>query len=65
MKQQNGAQVHVPGPDHRPGASTLDMQVPAEYVETEEQREVLHEIGCDMYQGHLYSPAVFLSEQEN
>ena len=31
---------------------------------TEEQREELHEIGCDCYQGYLYSPAVFLEEEK-
>ena len=41
-------------------AATLEMTVLAEFVETEEEREVLHEIGCDCYQGYLYSPAVFL-----
>ena len=43
-------------------ASTLNLQVMAEYVETEEERVVLHEIGCDCYQGWLYSPAVFLDK---
>ena len=43
-------------------ASSLDLVVVAEYVETEEQRNVLHEIGCDCYQGYLYSPAVYLDE---
>ncbi|MBO4217061.1 MAG: PTS sugar transporter subunit IIC/EAL domain-containing protein, partial [Clostridia bacterium] len=46
-------------------SSTLSLLVLAEFVETEKEREVLHEIGCDHYQGYLYSPAVFLSEQEN
>ena len=41
-------------------ADSLHMTVIAEYVETEEQREILHEIGCDVYQGWLYSPAVSL-----
>ncbi|MBR4702556.1 MAG: PTS sugar transporter subunit IIC/EAL domain-containing protein, partial [Oscillospiraceae bacterium] len=45
-------------------ADTLNLKVLAEYVETEEDRAVLHEIGCDLYQGWLYSPAVFLSEKE-
>ncbi|MCR5458081.1 MAG: EAL domain-containing protein [Clostridiales bacterium] len=44
-------------------ASSLNLMVLAEYVETEEQREELHEIGCDCYQGYLYSPAVFLDEE--
>ena len=41
-------------------ADSLNMSVIAEYVETKEQKEVLHEIGCDCYQGYLYSPAVSL-----
>ncbi len=43
-------------------SSTLNLLVLAEYVETVEERDVLHEIGCDHYQGYLYSPAVFLNE---
>lgn len=43
-------------------ASSLNMSVLAEFVETEEQKEALHQIGCDCYQGWLYSPAVFLDE---
>ena len=39
-------------------ASSLELTVLAEFVETEAQREALHEIGCDVYQGWLYSPAV-------
>ena len=45
-------------------ASSLNLTVLAEYVETEEQRAVLHDIGCDNYQGYLYSPAVFLQENK-
>ncbi|MBP5466077.1 MAG: PTS sugar transporter subunit IIC/EAL domain-containing protein [Clostridia bacterium] len=45
-------------------ANSLDLLVLAEYVETTEQREMLHEIGCDCYQGYLYSPAVFLDESK-
>ena len=45
-------------------ANSLDLMVMAEFVETEQQREVLHEIGCDNYQGYLYSPAVFLNENK-
>ena len=41
-------------------ADSLSLTVVAEFVETKEQRETLHEIGCDCYQGYLYSPAVFL-----
>ena len=40
------------------------MTVLAEFVETAEQRDTLHEIGCDCYQGYLYSPAVFLEKNE-
>ena len=41
-------------------AASLSLTVLAEYVETAEEREALHEIGCDCYQGYLYSPAEFL-----
>ncbi len=34
------------------------IRVLAEYVETEEQKRVLEETGCLLYQGYLYSPAV-------
>ena len=36
---------------------TLQMKMIAEFVETEEEKEALHEVGCDIYQGYLYSPA--------
>jgi EAL domain-containing protein (putative c-di-GMP-specific phosphodiesterase class I) len=32
--------------------------VVAEGVETQRQLEVLRELGCDRYQGYLFSPAV-------
>ena len=38
--------------------SSLSMQVIAEFVETEEEKEILHSINCDNYQGYLYSKAV-------
>ena len=38
------------------------IRVLAEYVETEEQRKALEEIGCYQYQGYLYSPAVPVEE---
>ena len=41
-------------------ANTLDLLVLAKYVETTEQRDLLHKIGCNTYQGYLYSPAVYL-----
>ncbi|MBO4453393.1 MAG: EAL domain-containing protein, partial [Clostridia bacterium] len=43
-------------------AESLGMIVLAEFVETAEQREILHSVGCDCYQGYLYSKAVFLDE---
>lgn len=42
-------------------ADALSLSVLAEYVETEEYKEELHEIGCDCYQGYLYSKAEPLS----
>jgi len=44
-------------------AKTLNLTVLAEYVDSEEKRRLLHEIGCDNYQGYLYSPAVFLQNK--
>lgn len=46
-------------------AKSLNLKVIAEYVETNEQRDALKEIGCDYYQGYLYSPAVFISDDKN
>ena len=40
----------------------LDIDVIAEYVETEEQRKLLEELGCLKYQGYLYSKPVSLEE---
>lgn len=45
-------------------AASLGMTVLAEYVETEEERELLHCCGCDCYQGWLYSAAVPLDAAE-
>lgn len=36
----------------------LGIQVVAEYVETREQQRALEELGCDAFQGYLYSPAL-------
>lgn len=36
-------------------ASKLEMHVIAEYVESEEQKDMLKELGCGIYQGYLYS----------
>ena len=41
-------------------SKSLDMIVVAEYVQSDEQKEALHEMGCDTYQGYLYSQAIFL-----
>lgn len=40
----------------------LGMQVIAEGVETQEQKTMLEDLGCYLYQGYLYSPAVPLLE---
>lgn len=36
----------------------LGFEVIAEYVETEQQRDKLLSMGCRIYQGYLYSPAI-------
>jgi len=43
-------------------AHSLRMNVVAEGVETEAQREVLRSLDCDEGQGHLFSPAVSATE---
>lgn len=40
----------------------LNIETIAEYVETEEQRQALQDVGCNIYQGYLYSPAIPLSK---
>ena len=42
----------------------FNIKVLAEYVETEEQRQMLEDIDCHWYQGYLYSPAVKIDELE-
>ncbi|MCR5165914.1 MAG: EAL domain-containing protein [Oscillospiraceae bacterium] len=37
---------------------SLDFKVLAEFVETTEQKEALEQIGCLLYQGYLFSPAI-------
>ena len=37
---------------------SLDMKVVAEGVETDGQNKILTELGCDVIQGYLYSPAL-------
>ncbi len=39
-------------------SKSLNFKVLAEYVETAKQRDALEEIGCLLYQGYLYSPAI-------
>jgi EAL domain-containing protein (putative c-di-GMP-specific phosphodiesterase class I) len=58
-------------PDSRTVAQTIIdigrsmvMSVVAEGVETEEQRSILAQIGCNSYQGHLFSQALPLEEFE-
>ena len=43
-------------------ARDFDIDILAEFVETTEQREYLKKLGCALYQGYLYSPAVPLEE---
>ena len=45
-------------------ALDLNLSVIAEGVETEEQRELLEELGCLLYQGYLFGPALTCSEFE-
>lgn len=40
----------------------LNIHVIAEFVETRQEMEKLHEIGCDWYQGYLFSPAIPLEQ---
>ncbi len=39
-------------------SKSLNFKVLAEYVETDEQKDALEKIGCLLYQGYLFSPAV-------
>lgn len=39
-------------------SKSLDFDVLAEYVETEQMRGELEAIGCNLYQGYLFSPAL-------
>ncbi|GAB6109803.1 hypothetical protein JCM19376_37590 [Fusibacter bizertensis] len=41
-------------------SKSLDFKVIAEYVETIEQRDKLHELGCEQYQGYLYCKPITL-----
>lgn len=37
---------------------SLNYSLLAEYVESAEQRTILHDLGCDQYQGYLFSKAL-------
>jgi EAL domain-containing protein (putative c-di-GMP-specific phosphodiesterase class I) len=41
---------------------SLKYTVSAEYVDSSEQKEVLKNLGCGLYQGHLFSPALPCNE---
>ena len=41
---------------------SLDIRVIAEYVENEEQRQLLSRLGCKWYQGYLFSRPIKLDE---
>lgn len=43
-------------------AKKLKYHVVAEYVETKEQKDILHELGCDIYQGYYYGKAMKLQD---
>ena len=43
-------------------ARALEMRVIAEFVETREQQVLLDRLGCDVFQGYLYSPPLTTSE---
>jgi len=43
-------------------AKEFNIQLLAEFVETKEQKEMLESLGCYLYQGYLYSPAVPLEK---
>jgi diguanylate cyclase (GGDEF)-like protein/PAS domain S-box-containing protein len=46
-------------------AQSLNLEVIAEGVETEEQRQLLDDIGCDNYQGYLFSRPVAIEQFES
>lgn len=43
-------------------AKSLKLSVIAEFVDTEEKKQSLHDVGCDIYQGYLYSTAIPLEK---
>ncbi|NLX63597.1 MAG: PTS sugar transporter subunit IIC/EAL domain-containing protein [Clostridiaceae bacterium] len=44
---------------------TLNYSVLAEYVETREQKEILHNLGCNLFQGYLFSKPVPFNDAVN
>ena len=45
-------------------SEALNYNIVAEFVETAEQRNMLNDLGCHIYQGYLYSPALELNRLE-
>ena len=45
-------------------SESLHLNTIAEFVETSSQREMLNDLGCHIYQGYLYSPALELPKLE-
>ena len=45
-------------------AQTLELRVVAEGIETDGQLRFLNNIGCELGQGYLFSPAVPIQEIE-
>lgn len=43
-------------------AKKLDYHVVAEYVETKEQKDLLQDLGCDIYQGYYYGKPMALQD---
>ena len=43
-------------------AKSLNIDVVSEYVENIEIKQELEDLGCELFQGYLYSPAVEASE---
>ena len=41
---------------------SLSFEVLGEQVETEEQMEILHRLGCDLFQGYFYSRPIPFEE---
>jgi EAL domain-containing protein (putative c-di-GMP-specific phosphodiesterase class I) len=46
-------------------AKSLGINVIAEGLETQQARSLLHEMGCSLYQGYLFSQALPTQDFEN